>query len=83
MELLEKTLDISALIVQLIGGGLMYYYSPENTAKLPTMLSAEFDVTTYKTRNKRLKTGFLILSFGILISLVSLIIKDFLVPTDI
>ncbi|HEY5325961.1 MAG TPA: hypothetical protein VIJ27_03090 [Mucilaginibacter sp.] len=81
MEICLKVLDIITLAIQFFGAYLMYKNSPENQPKLPTMLGGDYDVITYKVQNRRLKNGFLILSFGILLSLISLIIKDLFVST--
>jgi len=82
MELLEKLLDILALIVQLIGALMMYKNSPINTLQYPTQMGGVTDVKTYKIKNRWLERGLLILVIGFAIGLFSLLMKDF-VPSNI
>lgn len=81
MEKIINILDVLALLVQLIGSGFIYYNSPENIPVGSPIGFGETDFKTPKKRNKALKTGFLILSIGFVIAIVSLVLKDFFIPT--
>jgi hypothetical protein len=70
------TLDILALIIQFIGAIIMYQNSPIN--KLTgAMFGGNYNEDIPRQKNRRLRFGFLLLASGILISLVSLLLKDF------
>jgi len=71
-----KCIDVLALLIQLAGAVLMYLNSPNNTETNASFFDDYDDVKPVEDqKNKRLKNGFLLLVIGILISLVSIIIK--------
>jgi hypothetical protein len=76
MDTFLKLLDIVALLIQFAGALLMYLNSPVNRITGNTH-GGNFDHTIPNRKNKKLKFGFLLLSLGIILSLLSLLIKDF------
>ena len=75
MDLATKLLDIVALVIQFLGAFIMYKNSPINRIT-GTMFGGDYDQSIPNRKNKLLKTGFLLLSIGVLLSLISLILKD-------
>jgi hypothetical protein len=76
MDLSLKIVDLVAIIIQFVGALLMYNNSPIN--KQSQM--GETNLERINNANKGLKTGFKILALGLLISFISLFLKDFIVP---
>jgi len=79
MDTATKIIDIIALVIQFIGALLMYLNSPINRIT-GTQFGGNYDNTKPNLKNKILKIGFLVLSIGILFSIISLLLKDFFVP---
>lgn len=80
MTFLVKILDILALIIQFSGALIMYMNSPENSITT----AREFGDTVYeravKNKNWWLNKGFLILSIGIFVAILSLVLRDIYLP---
>jgi hypothetical protein len=72
-----KCLDILALVIQLSGAIMMFLNSPNNTSSIDPLLDdyEEEAQPIEDKKNKRLKQGFLLLLIGILITLISTVIK--------
>jgi hypothetical protein len=71
-----KCIDISALLIQLIAAIIMFLNSPNNTETNAAFFDDYDEVRPIENkRNKRLKSGFLLLLIGITISLLSTLIK--------
>jgi len=82
MNCIIKFLDIIALITQFIGALVMYMNSPINKIT-QTQLGGSANTTIPNFRNKWLRNGFLILSIGLLMSIILLVIKDFFVTSGL
>jgi len=77
MDLLIKIVEIVALIIQFIGVVMMYRNSKLHDASWdPTMDDAFMFQTKSRSKNKRLRAGFLVLAIGISLSFLSLFLKD-------
>ena len=76
IDCFTKILDVVSLITQFVGGLVMYKNSPINR---PTGIThgGNYNSEPFKKRNIRLGAGFLILTIGIFLSIISLLIKDF------
>lgn len=71
-----KTIDSIALAVQFAGAIIMFLNSPDNTRRGdPTFDSYEQLRQIDIKKNKMLRVGFLLLSVGITIALVSTLLK--------
>jgi len=71
-----KCLDILALLVQLVGAFIMYKNSPNNTETNASFFDDYDQVKPIEEKkNENLKRGFLLLVIGILIALISTILK--------
>ena len=82
MTILVTILDFTALIVQLIGSGIMYKNSPENKSDGFFIYSSGPDYKTPKKKNEKFKWGFFVLGLGFFLALISLLLKTF-IPTYI
>ena len=76
-KLATDILDILSLLVQFLGAIIMYLNSPINRITGNTH-GGNYDQSIPKKKNQNLKNGFLLLSVGIILSIVSLLLKDFL-----
>ncbi|MBW4890955.1 hypothetical protein KXQ82_14605 [Mucilaginibacter sp. HMF5004] len=71
-----KFIDVLALFIQLFGASLMYLNSPNNTEKGDYLFDEYDQIKVIEDqKNRRLKSGFLLLVFGIVVSLISTILK--------
>ena len=77
MIVIINILDFIALSIQLIGIWIMFKNSPDNKPDGVIYLKkwGETDLKEPKTKNLRLKEGFLILGIGFIIAFISLILK--------
>lgn len=80
MDFIIKFLDVLALVIQFIGVWLMYKNSPINKMLSGTGWGDDGAKKRkeLEDKNKLIRCGFLILAIGIGLSLISLIIKDFI-----
>jgi hypothetical protein len=79
MSLAIEITDALALIIQFIGAIVMYNNSPINRTT-GTTHGGVYNPAPVNKKNRNLRNGFLLLSIGIILSLISLLIKDFNSP---
>lgn len=77
MKSIENSIDLIALIIQIIATIQMFFNSPINKPNA-TFSFPSVDFETPKRRNKRLRLGFLFLCIGFILQMISLIIKNYL-----
>jgi len=73
--MLTNILDLTALIIQIIGTIIMFLNAPKNEPKGAFIGTSNPDYKTPQKRERRTKYGFLLLAIGFAIQLASLIIK--------